>query len=137
MLKKEANSVLIPVSIFSSRKTSPLEAAVRYLKENKGMRFCEISKALGRDQRTIWATYSNATKKSGQRFFRIEQSHLVSSDIFLDRRKSFLECLVSCMKNGMELSNKEISTLLNRNPKTISTVFHRSVKKQVRIPKLR
>ena len=125
--------MLIPVSIFSCRQISALEAAVRYLRENKGMRFCEISGMLGRDPRTVWATYSNAVKKSGKRFYRIEQGHLIPSSAFLDRRRSFLECLVIYLKNTLELSNKEISETLNRDPRTISTIFHRAVKKQVRI----
>jgi DNA-directed RNA polymerase specialized sigma24 family protein len=122
----------LPVSVFSCRKTSPLESAVRFLRENRGMRFCDIGRALGRDARTVWSTYHNAVRKS-ERFHRIESSHLVPSTIFLDRRKSFLESLVIHMRGSLGMGNKEISETLNRDQRTISTVYHRAVKKQVRI----
>lgn len=129
----EEKEVLIPISVFSGRQMSCLESAVRYLKENRGMKFCEIGRALGRDQRTVWASYRNAVSKSGRSLQRLGQSSLVSSKIFLDRRKSFLECLVSHMRKEMGMRNMEISEALCRDQRTVSTVFHRSVKKQVRM----
>ena len=132
----EKKEVFLPVAIFSTRRISALEAAVRYLRENKGFKFSEIGQLLGRDQRTIWVTYNNAAKKSNKRFYRIEESMLLPSSIFLDRRKSFLECLVVHLKNTLRLSNKEISEVLQRDPRTIGTVYDRAVRKQVLLRKL-
>ena len=131
----EKKEVLLPVAIFAQRRMGCLEAAVRFLKENKGLRFSEIAAALGRDQRTIWATYRKATAKA-ERFHQLEQGMLLSTSIFLDRRKSFLECLVVYVRNTYRLSNKETSELLQRDPRTIATVYDRAVRKQVLLRRL-
>jgi len=54
--------VFIPTSIFKNRKLTILEAMVVYLKD-KGMKYVEIAKLLGRDQRNIWTIYNRAIKK--------------------------------------------------------------------------
>lgn len=53
----------IPISIFSNRKLSVLEALVSYLKDTQGLKFSQIAVLLDRDQRTIWTSYSRAKKK--------------------------------------------------------------------------
>ena len=55
--------VSIPVSIFSNRKLGLLENLAKYLKDNLDMKYREIAKLIGRDNRTIWASYNKATKK--------------------------------------------------------------------------
>lgn len=64
--KKNPSSILIPASIFANRKFSALEAISVYLHDKIGLKFSEIAEILGRDQRTIWTSYSRARKKYGE-----------------------------------------------------------------------
>ncbi len=63
-LTEKRPDLSIPLKIFTDRKLGPLEAIIKYLKENQKMRFSEIAKLLNRNQRTIWASYHNAKKKA-------------------------------------------------------------------------
>jgi hypothetical protein len=57
--------VMIPSSIFLDRNISVLEVLVRYLKEQKKLKYHEIAVLLNRDDRTIWTCYNRALKKRG------------------------------------------------------------------------
>ena len=57
-------SCFIPVSIFSNRRLSALEALVLYLKEQLNLSYREISVVLSRDQRTIWTVYKRSKIKN-------------------------------------------------------------------------
>jgi hypothetical protein len=56
-------SYVIPLSIFSDRKYSNLEAVVLFAKEEYSLRFSDLAAILHRDQRTIWTVYNRALKK--------------------------------------------------------------------------
>jgi hypothetical protein len=58
--------VMIPSSIFLDRNISVLEVLVRYLKEQKKLKYHEIAVLLNRDDRTIWTCYNRALKKRGK-----------------------------------------------------------------------
>ena len=60
---KGSGQIFVPVKIFSSAKFSMLEALVKFLKEDLELKFCEISKLIGRDQRTVWTVYRRAVSK--------------------------------------------------------------------------
>ena len=49
--------VYIPLSLFADRKLAVLESIVRYLHEEKGFTFREISLMLNRNERTIYTAY--------------------------------------------------------------------------------
>ena len=53
----------IPIFIFKDRSLSVLETITRYLKEELGLRYCQIASLLSRDDRTIWTVYNRAKKK--------------------------------------------------------------------------
>ena len=53
----------IPVSVFTNRKFSVLEAIVSYLKSNFNLRYSEIAVLLNRDERNIWTVYNRYKKK--------------------------------------------------------------------------
>ncbi len=61
IIKQEQFS--IPISIFSNRKLSILEALVSYLKEIQNLKLSQIASLLDRDPRTIWTSYSRARRK--------------------------------------------------------------------------
>lgn len=54
----------------------------------------------------------------------------LSSSIFRDRKLSVLEALVEYLKDQKKMSYHEIAVLLNRNDRTIWTVYNRSKKKR-------
>jgi len=121
------NSFYIPVSIFSG-KLSPAEALTKYLKENHGLNYAEISGIIGRDQRGIWANYKRAVKKMPWPF-EILDSITVPASIFTPE-KSILESLIVYLKDVKKMRNKNIAKLLNKNPANIWTLNNRAKKKE-------
>ena len=121
------NSVYIPAAIFAG-KLSPAEALAKYLKENHGLSYSEISELIGRDERAIWANYKRAVKKMPWPF-EIVNSITVPVSIF-NSEKSILESLICHLKDARKMKNKEIAKLLNKNPANIWTVHNRAKKKE-------
>ncbi len=120
--KEEA---LIPISLFQNRKLGSLQVLVKYLKENLGFNFSSISKLLNRDQRTIWSSYNNANKKFMDLIILKDISIKIPISKFTNRKLSTLEVIVNYLRFDLELSNVEISRLLNRDSRTIYTVYTR------------
>jgi len=54
----------------------------------------------------------------------------IPSHIFRDRTLSVLEIMVEYLKNELKLSYHEIAVLLNRDDRTIWTVYNRAKKKR-------
>ncbi len=70
-------------------------------------------------------------KLASERKFRLGESEInVPLSIFRDRSLSVLEVLVEFLKNDMELSYHEIAVMLNRDDRTIWTVYNRVQKKR-------
>ena len=121
---------LLPISIFNNQKLSALETITKYLKENKSMAYSEIAALLNRDQRTIWATYSKAKKKRPAGFAPAPSEIFIPASMFADRTLSVLETLTTYLREELELRLNTIAKLLNRDNRTIWTVYHRSKKKR-------
>lgn len=119
-------SLLVPVAIFSG-KLSPAEALSKFLRENHDLNYHEISKLIGRDERSLWANYKRSVKKMPWTF-EIKDSITVPVSIF-NSDKSVLEALVSYLKDIKKMRNKKIAQLLNKNPANIWTVHSRARKK--------
>jgi len=118
--------IKVPLSIFS--KLSPLEALVKYLKEDLGLRFSEIASKLNRDDRSIWRTYHQAKSKNVS--FKLKKDELlIPISIFKNRKLSILENLVVYLKNELKISVKEISSFVNKDISTIWTAYSRAKKK--------
>jgi hypothetical protein len=116
----------IPVSIFRNI-LSPLEALVKYMKDNLKLKYHEIAKRLHRDDRTIWITYRNSKSKYVE--LEISKDILIPLSIFYDRKLSILEHLVLYLREERSYSNKEIAMLLDKNESTIWTAHTRAKKK--------
>ncbi len=123
-LEKYKKEILIPVSIFS-KTLSTLETIVKYLKENQNLRFNSIAKILNRDQRTIWTTYKNSTKKFPGRLRDEESLFLIPISTISNRKFSSLEAVVAYLHENFRLNFSEISKLLKRDQRTIWTVYSR------------
>jgi len=120
--------IMIPCTIFN-KKLSPLETDVKYLKENLDLTYAKIGDLLGRNRKTIWQAHKNATKKHPKIFKPEETEFNIPIDI-LKGELSVLEATVSYLKEQYSLSYHKIGELLQRNERTIWTVYSRALKKK-------
>ncbi|MBU0461350.1 MAG: hypothetical protein KJ574_02060 [Nanoarchaeota archaeon] len=114
----------VPISIFS-KVLSPLEALVKFLKEQHDMTYHEIGMTIGRDERGIWVTYRNASKKMKQPFSIPEKDVFVPISIFT-KKLSILESLVRYLRDEKGMKGSEIASALNKSTSTIWTVYNRA-----------
>ncbi|MFH1439320.1 MAG: hypothetical protein ABIG89_02060 [Candidatus Woesearchaeota archaeon] len=127
--------ILIPILIFVPELGS-LEAIVKYLRENLGLSFSDISKKLGRTEANVRISYSNSKKKKPQQFEIIDLSDsaknsiVIPLSIFRTLQLSMLESLVTFLKEELDLKFTDIAKHLHRDQRTIWTIYNRSVLKR-------
>ena len=126
-VKNETDS--IPLSVFDNKELSSLETICKYLKENCNLSYHEIAIQLNRNDRTIWTTYNNAHKKLEAKFPVSKSEYYLPISIFKERKLSVLETIAVYLKEECNLSFHQIAVLLNRNDRTIWTVYNRGKKK--------
>lgn len=127
-LTNEPNFFL-PLYIFRNG-TSGLESISSYLRDAIGLRYCKIADLLNRDDRTIWGAYKSAKEKSNITFSIEESSIQIPITIFRDRSLSVLEALAEYLKEELNIRYCKISILLNKDPRTIWTVYNRAKRKR-------
>lgn len=127
--KSKNEQILLPVCIFNNSSLSALEAISKFLKEEKGMRYCEISSILNRDSKTIWGAYNNAKRKMSERLNIENSCFQLPFYIFKDRTFGTLEVIVRHLKEELNLRYCQIASLLNRDDRTIWTVYNRVKRK--------
>ena len=127
-LKEQLKENVLPIFIFKNNSLSALEAIVKYLKEEYNLSYAEISRLLNRSSKTIWITYQR-TKKKMPKKFKGKSDIVIPVEIFQNRKFSVLEILVSYLKREQGISYKEIAKLINRNYRTVLTVYRRFKKK--------
>ena len=120
-----------PIQIFNNKLT-PLESLTKYLKEEKTLSLHEISLLINRNERNIWHTLSNSKKKHPEKFILKDVKLWIPVKIFSDPNLSALEVLVSHLKEKHSLTYHEIAVLLERDDRTIWTVYSRARKKYVK-----
>ena len=103
----------IPISAFKS-DLSGLEIIVRYLKDTEKMAFKEIAILLNRKLPTIYTTYRISQKKWKNKLDITDNSHVIPTNIFGNRKHSILESIVAYMHDTERLQFKEISKLIGR-----------------------
>ena len=127
-LKKEVpKEIHIPISIFN-KELSSLESVSKYLKENLSLSYHEIAELLNRNDRTIWITYRNASRKLKSRFVVRKSRFQIPVSVIADRKLSVLEAIVSHLKQ-FNLTYREIAVMLKRDERNIWTVHNRAKKK--------
>ena len=126
----EGRHIPIPISVFSNKRLSALEAIVKYLRENEGLRNADVARILHKKPATVWLTYRNAAAKAG------EKLHITKSDIFIPTDAisssglSVLESVSMHLHETYGISYRRIGSLLGRDERTIWTVCSRARKKQ-------
>ncbi|MBC8500796.1 MAG: hypothetical protein ISS25_01955 [Nanoarchaeota archaeon] len=103
------------------------------MKEEKELSYHEIAEILNRDDRTIWTVYNRAkNKRKTARAVSVSKTPKISlpSTIFRDRSVAVLEAVVEFLKEVKEMTYHEIAEALNRDDRTIWTVYYRAKKKR-------
>ncbi|MBN4049148.1 hypothetical protein JYT91_00875, partial [archaeon AH-315-M20] len=125
ILKKD---FFIPSSIFNEN-LSTSEAIIKYLVENCGLSLSEIAKLINRTSKNIWYTYNKSKKKFSKKI-AVKTSILIPISIVRNLDFTLLENVVSYLKEKLGLSYHEIAVLLQRDDRTIWTVYNRVKKKR-------
>jgi hypothetical protein len=116
----------VPVAIFSGQ-LAPLQALVKYLKEDAAKTNTEISALIGRDVKTIWLTYKAI--KAKKKFLNMASELKIPVSIFRNPSLSILESLIVFLRNS-DMNYSEIGRLLLKDPRTIWTCAARAIRKQ-------
>ena len=127
IIKIEEKELLVPIEIF--HKISSLEAIVKYLKENLNLSVKEIASKLNRNEKTIYQAYSSSNKKLPEKFKELESKFYVPISILTERKLGVLEAITKFLHESSKLTFSEISRLLQRDPRTIWTVYSRARRK--------
>ena len=123
--------VKVPISVFNNDYLSSLENIVKYLRENLLLSFKQIASLTNRNNIALAVTYRNARKKMEAKFVVEEISpYSIPVSILKDRNLSVLENVVSYLKDTFGLTYHKIAVLLNRDDRTIWTVYQRAKKKK-------
>ncbi|MBU0894106.1 MAG: DUF2341 domain-containing protein [Nanoarchaeota archaeon] len=119
--------IRIPLNIFST-KLGALETISKYMKENLGMSYKEISERLNKNERTIWTAYNKSLEKYKLEF-KIKQKVIkMPMQIFQNKKLTILEALVLYLKQK-QFKYVEIAKLLNRNQRNIWTIYSKAKEK--------
>ncbi len=124
MLGRRKTLVRLPSFIFVP-ELGALESVVKYLREEMGYSYHKIAVLLNRDDRTIWTTYSNASRKYPRRLVGRREFSIPLS-ILDDRRLGMLEAVVCYLKDELHYRFRAIGKLLGRDERTIWTTHHRA-----------
>ena len=131
LLQVEAKEeVKVPLSVFNNEKLSSLETIVKYLRENLLLSFKQIGSLTNRNQVALAVSYRNAKKKLEAKFAEEISPYSIPVSILQDRNLSVLENIASYLKDTFGLTYHKIAVLLNRDDRTIWTVYQRAKKKK-------
>lgn len=123
----DEKEVLIPVSIFT-KKLSILEAITKYLKEDLELNYHEIGELINRNEKNLWHTYRNACKKLPSRLEISESRYFIPVSIF-QNDLGVMGNVVLYLREEIELSFHNIAVLLERDDRTIWTMWNHAKKK--------
>ncbi|MCF7866525.1 hypothetical protein K9L67_05045 [Candidatus Woesearchaeota archaeon] len=117
----------IPITILNDKKISSLEIIVKYLKENKKLKYKEIAKLLKRKSNSLGSTYKKAKTKKPEKFEDQETSPKIPFSAF-KKELSILEAICLHLQKE-DYKQVEIAKILGKNPKTIWTTIQRTKNK--------
>lgn len=133
LLSKQKDVVSVPISILRIRKVGSFEAIVKYLRDNLNYGSKDIAQLTNRSRSTISVSYHNANKKLPKSFpedLISSSKYSIPISLFASREFSVLETIVAHLKEDYELNFSKIAQLLNRDDRTIWTVYDRASKKR-------
>jgi hypothetical protein len=110
----------IPLRAFAHAST--MQAACRYLVDIRGLSFTAAAKLLGRNPKSVWASYQQAAPLPDAHALPAEPIS-IPVEIFRGTR-SPLEALV-CYLREQGMRNKHVAAALGLDPRTTSTAARR------------
>ena len=122
--------VKVPLSAFKNDYLGSLETIVKYLRENLLLSFKQIASLTNRNEIALAVTYRNARKKLEAKFAEEPSPYSIPVSILQNRSLSVLENVVSYLKDTFGLNYHKVALLLNRNDRTVWTVYQRALKKR-------
>ena len=122
--------VKVPLSVFKNQHLGSLETFVKYLRENLLLTFKQIADLTNRNEVALAVSYRNARKKLGKKFAEEASPYSIPVSILKNRHLSVLENITSYLKDTFGLTYHAIAVLLNRDDRTIWTVYQRAKKKR-------
>lgn len=128
---EESREILLPISTFATT-LSTLEAAIRYLKEVRGLPFIAIGKLLNRHPASLTTSYRRSLIKDREPFTarQLRSSVIkIPLKIFSARKLAPLEALVWYLSDDLGLRPCDIARLLHKDQRTVWTVKNRATKK--------
>lgn len=126
--QKKDRKDAIPISIFTN-KLAPLETVVKYLREELDCSYNEIALLLNRKPGPIGVSYRQAKRKFPSRLDVSSTENSIPISVFKNSKLTIFETIVVYLKDKDKLKFREIAELLNRNYRTIWTVYKRAKKK--------
>ncbi|MDP7458377.1 MAG: hypothetical protein QGH47_06635 [Candidatus Woesearchaeota archaeon] len=126
--KKQKQTDSIPLSIFRNTGLGPLETVVKYLREEKHHTYRKISTILNRNPGPIGVTYRKAKQKLPSKL-KISPSQSIPISFFKKSKLTIFETIVLYLKDNLKLEFRTIASILNRNYRTVWTVYKRAKKK--------
>ena len=127
--------VKVPLSVFKNDYLSSLETIVKYLRENLLLSFKQIGSLTNRNEIALAVTYRNAKKKMPTKFAEEISPYSIPVSVLQNRNISVLENVAAYLKDTFGLTYHSIAVLLNRNDRTIWTVYQRAKKKKNELQK--
>ncbi len=131
ILIQNTRIITIPISIFNAQ-LGISQSIVKYLKENKNLTFATIAKILHKDQRTVWSTYHQASKKYSSAFVIKSQDLLIPLDNFNNEKYSDIESVIIFLKEKYHLTYTQIAKVLSRDLRNIWAIYNKAKKKDVK-----
>jgi DNA-directed RNA polymerase specialized sigma24 family protein len=131
LVRRGEAAVQIPLEIFAT-ELSPGEAIVKYLKEEKHLRYSEIGLALGRDERGIWSTYQRAERKMPSAFGAATSGLSIPVTALAERKLSLLENVMVHLVDTLHVPIKDCAELLKKSYSTLYTTYARAKRKLAR-----
>lgn len=122
--------VKVPLSVFNNEHLSSLETIVKYLRENLLLTYRQIGELTNRNKIALAVTYRNAKRKMKDKFADQISPYSIPVAILKDRKLSVLENISWYLKNTFGLTYHKVAVLLNRDDRTIWTVYQRALKKK-------
>lgn len=128
--KENIQGETVPISIFANDKLTIFEAIIKYLREEKKMAYNKIGQLVDRKTTTISTTYFRAQQKMQGKLLVEGQFVIPLSEFISKKTFSPLEVIVFYLHTVNNFSFNVIAKYLNRDNRTIWTVFHRAKNKQ-------
>jgi phosphoglycolate phosphatase-like HAD superfamily hydrolase len=122
---EELKEEISKIPLVFNKELSVFESTVKFLRENKKLRYSKIGKLLKRNPRVIWITYQRANKKFPHTLTP-DYSFEIPLEIISSREYSALESVVKYLHEVHNLKFSKISELLNKSYTTVHTAYARS-----------